>query len=106
MKAEMSTPATNFMIRDLPSGGKLHCDASGVSAHIGGAELLHSDNRVGDIQIVTAPTEDDDATDASCLPQGSDLIDQGCNRLSLLRNERLHSAVADHEVGGCRVFVD
>ena len=89
-----------------PTGGKLRCDASGVSGHIGGAELVHGDNRVGDIQVVPAPAQDDDATDAPCLPQGSDLVDQGRNGLAFLWNQRLHSPVADHEVGGRRVFVD
>ena len=66
----------------------------------------HAQHRIRHVQVVPAPSEHEHATHASIFVQFTNAIDEGRDRLALLRHQPLHPPIPDHEVGRRRILID
>jgi len=91
-------------VRRTP-GGQPFGDELRLLRHVSGQVIRHPDDSVGDIEVVATASEHEHGADAVLCAQRADTVHERGDRLSVGGHQRLHPAVADHEVGGGRVLV-
>ena len=86
--------------------GLARATADRVGGDVHGLVAPHGDDGVGHVEVVAAPAQHQHRAHAERLVQLPHPVHERRDGLALLRHQRLHAPVADHEVGGRRVLVD
>ena len=86
--------------------GQRRDDGLRLSRGIGGSIGVHSDHRVGHIEVVAGATRHQHGGDPVDLMKLTHAMEEGGDGLAIIGDEPPHSRVSDHEVGGGGVFID